>query len=99
MQIMPTQARPAIRAILIDLSGTLHIGSTPTPRAIEAIQSLRKAAVPFRFCSNTSKESTAALRGRLVGMGFEVKSDCDKEEMWTSIGALRRRLEDRGLKK
>ncbi|KIM76977.1 hypothetical protein PILCRDRAFT_12342 [Piloderma croceum F 1598] len=95
---MPTP-RPVIRAILIDLSGTLHIGNTPTPRAIEALQRLRKAAVPFRFCSNTSKESTAALRRRLTSMGFEVKSDSNKEEMWTSIGAVHRRLEDMGLKR
>jgi hypothetical protein len=32
-------------------------------------------------------------------MGFEVKSDSNKEEMWTSIGAVQRRLHDMGLKR
>src|ERR1700683_3991183 len=93
------QTRPLIRAILIDLSGTLHIGNTPTPGAVEALQRLRHAAVPFRFCSNTSKESTAALRGRLSGMGFEVRSEDPKEEVWTSIGAIKRRLETKQIKR
>jgi len=88
-----------IRAILIDLSGTLHIGNTPTPGAVEALQRLRHAAVPFRFCSNTSKESTAALRGRLSGMGFEVRSEDPKEEVWTSIGAIKRCLETKQIKR
>jgi ribonucleotide monophosphatase NagD (HAD superfamily) len=89
---MPT-SRPLLRALLIDLSGTLHIGNTPTPRAADALQKLRKAGVPFRFCSNTSKESAADLGARLRGMGFEV----GEGEVWTSVGAVGRRLKDMGL--
>lgn len=91
--------RPLIRAILIDLSGTLHIGDKPTPNAVEALRRLRQARVPFRFCSNTSKESTNALRKRLFRMGFEARSDGVKEEIWTSIGAVKRTLENQGLKR
>ena len=95
--------RPFIRAILIDLSGTLHIGDTPTPGAVEALHRLRHvaSAPPFRFCSNTSKESGVALGGRLRGMGFEVRdSSCGTvREVWTSVGAVRRRVEERGLKR
>ena len=98
--------RPFIRAILIDLSGTLHIGNTPTPGAVEALHRLRHAASapPFRFCSNTSKESGVALGGRLRGMGFEVRAESasccgDVREVWTSVGAVRRRVEERGLKR
>lgn len=43
------------RALLIDLSGTLHIGSRAIPRAVESLARLRAAGVPFRICTNTSK--------------------------------------------
>lgn len=91
--------RPFIRALLIDLSGTLHIGDTPTKDAVNALRRLRQAGIPFRFCSNTSKESTTALRERLTHMGFEIRSDGPKEELWTSIGAVKRRIEDLELKR
>lgn len=45
---MPFNPR-TIKALLIDLSGTLHIGKELTPRAAEAVGRLRKAGVPFIF--------------------------------------------------
>jgi hypothetical protein len=98
---MPTP-RPPLAALLLDLSGTLHVGSAPTPRAVQALQRLREAGVPFRFCSNTSKEGKAELAERLRGMGFEVltrhhpgpgslanRGDAGgEEELWTSLGAV-----------
>lgn len=38
----------SIRAVLIDLSGTIHIDNKVIPGAIEAIQRLRKSNIPFR---------------------------------------------------
>ncbi|KAI0319842.1 HAD-like domain-containing protein [Amylostereum chailletii] len=81
--------RPPIRALLIDLSGTLHVGTTPTPAAVHALARLRASQIPFRFCSNTSKQSTASLHTSLAAIGFNVKP----EELWTSIGAVRRVLD------
>jgi ribonucleotide monophosphatase NagD (HAD superfamily) len=95
--------RPAVRAILIDLSGTLHIGSSALPGAAAALRLLRDAGVPLRFCSNTSKESTADLAAKLNAMGFGVKSKTidtsDDEEVWTSLGGVKRLLGARGLKR
>ncbi|KAI5479847.1 G1/S-specific cyclin PLC1 [Pseudohyphozyma bogoriensis] len=48
---------PSLRALLIDLSGTLHVGDVPTPGAVEGIRRLRDANVALRMVSNTSKES------------------------------------------
>ncbi|KAH9072908.1 HAD-like domain-containing protein [Lactarius deliciosus] len=67
--------RPAIRALLIDLSGTVHVATQPTPGSPDAIQRLRASSIPFRFCSNTSKESTAALRDKLARMGIETRDN------------------------
>ena len=101
--------RPRLRALLIDLSGTLHIGDEPTPFAVSALRRLRDARqprIPIRFCSNTSKECTLDLRARLIGMGFEVRDDGDDaeggggvRELWTSLGAVRELVRARGLKR
>lgn len=128
--IMPA-ARPPIQALLIDLSGTLHVGSTPIPGAVEALSRLRqynahgdpthadlgnplirtdpvcsadaqdvsllaRQKLPFRFCSNTSKEGRQELQQRLSGMGFEIRVEDD--ELWTSLGALSGLLRRKGLK-
>ncbi|CCA69985.1 hypothetical protein PIIN_03925 [Serendipita indica DSM 11827] len=84
-----------VRALLIDLSGTLHVGSEPIKGAVRAIERLREANVPFRFCSNTSKESTSALIGRLSKAGFNVHAN----ETFTSLGAMRKLLRDKGIKR
>ncbi|KAH9975388.1 HAD-like domain-containing protein [Lactifluus volemus] len=85
--------RPTIRGLLIDLSGTIHIGTQPIPGSAHAIQRLRASSTPFRFCSNTSKESTAALRSTLAKMGIETHDN----EVWTSIGAVNSLLRTKGL--
>jgi ribonucleotide monophosphatase NagD (HAD superfamily) len=77
-------SRQVIKALLIDLSGTVHIDTQPITESPHAIQRLRASSMPFRFCSNTSKESTAALRYKLAKMGIET----GENEVWTSIGAV-----------
>ena len=86
---------PAIRALLIDISGTLLVGSSPIPGAVQALATLRAASIPFRFCSNTSKESSDAVLERMRAAGLDVR----REELWTSIGALRAVLKELGVKR
>ncbi|GJE97249.1 hypothetical protein PsYK624_134650 [Phanerochaete sordida] len=50
---------PPLRALLINLSGALHVGTTPTPDAVR----------------NTSKESAAALGARLAARHFTLHGD------------------------
>lgn len=88
-----------IRALLIDLSGTLHSESTPLPGAIQALRLLRASGVPFRFCSNSSKESTDSLCQKLRRIGFDIPPESQHKEVWTSIGAVRQLLENRGLRR
>ena len=99
---MPTtQTRPFIRALLIDISGNLHVGLNPTPRAVQAYDRLRSSNVPFRLCSNTSKESTATLISQLKHMGFEIVPDQEgkRREVWTSIGAVKQFIKNMGLQR
>ena len=91
--------RPQLRALLIDLSGTLHVGNDPTPGAVHALARLRAAKIPFRFCSNTSKESTESIRKRLETMGFSGEGGIRTEELWTSIGAIGGVLKEKGIQR
>lgn len=93
--------RPFIRAILVDISGTLQVGSRPTHNAVGALGQLRAASIPFRLCSNNSKESTDVLIKKLDLLGFCItpNSNSSRREVWTSIGAVRQVLDDMGLKR
>ncbi|KIK41473.1 hypothetical protein CY34DRAFT_24356 [Suillus luteus UH-Slu-Lm8-n1] len=91
-------ARPKIRALLIDISGTLMLGSAPTQRAVQALATLRRHGFPFRFCSNTSQESTSVLQKRMVEAGFDMQGG-DSQELWTSLNAVQRHIQRRGLKR
>ncbi|KAG2336809.1 hypothetical protein BDR05DRAFT_1063544 [Suillus weaverae] len=95
---MAVRSRPIIRALLIDISGTLMIGSTPTPRAVRALAELRRSGFPFRFCSNTSKESTSVLQKRMLDAGFDVQTG-ESPELWTSLKAVQSLIRSRGLRR
>lgn len=83
-----------LRALLIDLSGTLHVGTQATPGAALAITRLREAGVHLRFASNTSKESRGSLLLKMKDMGMDVR----EEELFTSLDAVRVLVERRGLR-
>jgi HAD superfamily hydrolase (TIGR01450 family) len=81
--------------LLVDLSGTLHIGDEVCAGAIAALTRIRRAtAVPpytvqLRFCSNTTKESTNDLQARLQRAGFS--SDLiPKTSILTSLEACKK---------
>lgn len=106
---MSVKTRPPISALLIDVSGNLHVGSKPTPGAIGALQRLISLGFPFRLCSNTSKESTLDLVKRLDELGFGISkaqsiltqvghdgSHISARLVWTSIGAVAQALKDVG---
>ncbi|KAG9311809.1 HAD-like domain-containing protein [Chiua virens] len=89
------KAQPPIQALLIDISGTLLIGSSSIAGAAQALAKLRAAHIPFRFCSNTSKESSEAIHKRMQAAGLDVR----RAELWTSIGALKSVLKELGVKR
>jgi HAD superfamily hydrolase (TIGR01458 family) len=60
---------PKIRAALIDLSGTLHIGDTPIPGAVEAMHRLC-SRIPTLLLTNTTKISSSSLQKQVDEMGF-----------------------------
>ncbi|KAJ3038847.1 Haloacid dehalogenase-like hydrolase domain-containing protein 2 [Rhizophlyctis rosea] len=85
---------PPRPAILIDLSGTLHIDELATRNAPQALQKLRDAGFPLRFVSNTTKQSTPTLLKHLTSLSFTIH----KFEVFTSLTAARALVQKLGVK-
>lgn len=83
-----------LRAVLIDLSGTLHIAHRALPGAVEAVRRLRRAGLQVRFVSNTSSRSRRQLLDILNGLGLPV----NPTELFTAPMAVVRHLADLHLR-
>lgn len=59
------------KAALIDLSGTIHVGSAAIPGAIQAIQKLFSSKLQVLFLTNTSKISSSSLLQQLREISFD----------------------------
>ncbi|OAQ31079.1 hypothetical protein K457DRAFT_154448 [Linnemannia elongata AG-77] len=84
----------SIRGVLIDVSGTVHVGEKVIPGAVQALDRLRASGIPFRFCTNTTQYSGDTLADKLRKLGFNVK----REEIFTSLSACRQLVQARGLR-
>jgi HAD superfamily hydrolase (TIGR01458 family) len=82
-----------IRALLIDLEGTVYEAGRIVPGAPEAIEQLRRSGVRCLFCTNTTSRPRRQLVAELEAMGITAKH----EELFTAPLAGRRYLLDRGL--
>ena len=60
---------------LIDLDGTVYVGSGVIPGAADAIRRLRDMGVAVRFTTNTDSVTPATLVRRLAAMGVEAMVD------------------------
>ena len=69
-----------IDGVLLDLSGVLHVGNTPLPGAVTALQRLRDSGVALRFVTNTTRSTRAMVASKLRGMGFALAD----EEIFTA---------------
>lgn len=83
-----------IKGVLIDLSGTVHVGKKALPGALEAIRRLQRKGMPFRFVTNTSRETRGMLHRDLVELGMDVPVEC----LFTAPMAVRRYLVLEGLR-
>ncbi|CAL1539199.1 unnamed protein product [Lymnaea stagnalis] len=84
-----------IRAVLIDLSGTLHVEDDATPGALEALTKLQsRNNLHIKFVTNTTKESKNVLIKRLHKIGFKV----EQKDIYTSLSAARKLIDDRKLR-
>ncbi|XP_021478204.1 haloacid dehalogenase-like hydrolase domain-containing protein 2 [Oncorhynchus mykiss] len=86
--------RRALKAVLIDLSGTLHVEDTAVPGAQDALHRLRQASVAVKFVTNTTKECKRNLVERLHSLNFDIQ----EQEIFTSLTAARSLVEQRQLR-
>ena len=77
-----------IETVLMDLDGTLYVGSRVVDGAPEAVRRLREQGLAVRFCTNTDSITPAELAERLGGRGFPVSED----ELVTPVAVAARLL-------
>ncbi|KAI1713304.1 HAD-hyrolase-like domain-containing protein [Ditylenchus destructor] len=84
-------------AVLIDLSGTLHIEDHPTPGAVEALNRLcaQKDRFRLKFVTNTTKETQSSLHSRLLRCGFD---SVEKDDIFSSLSAAQKLISERNLR-
>jgi len=74
-----------IKAVLIDIAGTLVYGNRTVPGSIEIIPYLRKLGLKILFTTNTDSRTPVTIHRELVEMGFDIL----KEEIFSPIIALK----------
>jgi HAD superfamily hydrolase (TIGR01458 family) len=75
-----------IDTVLLDLDGTLYVGSQVVPGAPEAVRWLRDQGLTVRFCTNTDSVTPAALADRLARLGLPAT----EEELVTPVAVAAR---------
>lgn len=81
--------------MLLDLDGTLYTDAGPVPGAVEALATLRRRGVPFRYVTNTTRRSRRLLAERLVRYGFPA----EPAEIVTAVMAGVSLLRERGVRR
>ncbi|TYA13589.1 TIGR01457 family HAD-type hydrolase [Paenibacillus faecis] len=84
-------AKPAWKAYLIDLDGTLYHGSRMIPQADRLISELRDLGIPYLFVTNNSSRTPGEVAEHLQAMGIPARS----EEVCTSAVAAAEYIADR----
>ena len=77
-----------IETVLLDLDGTLYVGSQVVPGAPEAVRWLRAQGLAVRFCTNTDSVTPSELADWLARRGFPV----DEDELVTPVAVAARLL-------
>ena len=83
-----------VSALMLDLSGTVHIEDKLIDGVKEGISLLKSSGVPIQYVSNTSKESLSSLRNKIVRAGLDV----EEEDIFTSLTAARDYVQSEGLR-
>ena len=82
------------KAVLIDLSGTLHIDNFAICGSQNALTKLRSHGYKIKFVTNTTKESVTSLYNRLQKLDFDIS----KNEIFSSLTASKEFLLSRNLR-
>lgn len=76
------------RAVLLDLDGTLYLGSRLFPETPRFLETLRRLGVKRLFLTNNSSRSTRQYQEKLNALGFEAAPDEILTSGWATIHYL-----------
>lgn len=82
-----------VRALLVDLEGTVYQGRRLIPGASEALAEANARGIPHLFVTNTTSRPRSAVVEELSEMGLRV----EPERVFTAPRAARALLESRGI--
>ena len=82
-----------IKAVLLDLDGTVYNGSVLIDGAKEAVEGIRRMGLKLFFFTNNSGKSRQAVADKLEGMGIP----CTKDDVISSAYTCARYLKDNGI--
>ena len=63
------------KGLLIDLDGTLYTDNGPIPGALEALNLLDEAGIPYRYVTNTTRKPRREVVSRLRDLGFQAREE------------------------
>ena len=82
-----------IHGFLLDLDGVFYVEGDLIPGAIDALSMLNQRNIPYRFVTNTTTQSSAVLRQKLVELGIP----CALEQLITAPVATAGYLAGKGF--
>jgi HAD superfamily hydrolase (TIGR01458 family) len=83
---------PPVRAVLVDLEGTLYANGTPIDGSALALRTLRERGLGLRFLTNIDSRTPDAIAADLHGLGLAIGPG----ELFTPVSAVRAMLEAAG---
>ncbi len=89
--LLPAGGGPPVRAVLLDIDGTLSLHRVPIPGAAATLAWLRDRGMQFRVTTNIDSQSPEAVCADLNGAGLEVEPGA----VFTPVVAALRYLERR----
>jgi len=84
-----------IRALVVDLEGTLYVGDEALPGVKEALAALGVAKMPVRFLTNTTSRPRRDIVAKLDRMGLDI----DEESILTAPRAAAEIFRRQGVKR
>ncbi len=82
-----------VKGVLLDIGGVIAVGQALLPGALTALNRLRRAGVPVRLITNTTRQSRHALQAQLDSWGLGT----DPDALFTPATAARAYLLAQGL--
>lgn len=85
--------REPIVGVLIDIDGVVHVRDALLPGSLDALEKLRRAGVPYKFITNTTRRPRRAIQQDLARLGVAASI----EDVYTPAALVRDFLASNGL--